>query len=85
MIPCFYGIIWEKKKTIILSKAHYEWMYLKLQNIKSINEYIPVIFKINSQLKLCEENVTEEDMLKKENIQYISCPECAPAVAISKA
>jgi hypothetical protein len=60
-------------------------MHLKLQNIKSINKYISVLFKINSQLKLCEENVTEEDMLKKENLQYISCLECAPAVAISRA
>ena len=60
-------------------------MHLKLQNLKSINEYISVLFKINSQLKLCEENVTKEDMLKKENIQYISCLECAPAVAISRA
>ena len=57
-----------KKKPIILSKARYEWMHLKLQNIKSIIEYISVLFKINSQLKLCEENVTKEDMLKKENL-----------------
>jgi hypothetical protein len=60
-------------------------MHLKLQNIKSINEYISVLFKINSQLKLYEENVTKEDKLKNENLQYISCLECAPTVAISRA
>ena len=60
-------------------------MHLKLQNFYSVNEYISVLFKIISQLKLWEENVTGEYMLKKENIQYVSCLECAHALAISRA
>jgi len=37
------------------------------------------LFKISSQLKLCNEKVTYDD------IYHISCLECAPAAAISRA
>ena len=38
---------------------------MKLQDFKSVSEYNYALFKISSQLKLCRENITEEDMLEK--------------------
>ena len=56
---------YDHQKTVILPKAHYDWMHLRLQDFKSISDYNSVLFKISSQLKLCGEKVTEEDMLEK--------------------
>ena len=47
---------------VILPKAHYDWLHLRLQDFKSISEYNSIVFKIFSQLKLCGENITNEDM-----------------------
>jgi hypothetical protein len=38
---------------------------MKLQDFKSVNEYNYVLFKITSQLKLCGENITKDQMLEK--------------------
>ena len=50
---------------MILPKARYDWMHLRLQDFKSVSEYNFALFKISSQLKLCKDNITEEDMLEK--------------------
>ena len=55
----------DHQKTVILSKARYDWMHLRLQDFKSVSEYNSALFKISSQLKLCGDNVTEEGMLEK--------------------
>ena len=55
----------DHQKTVILPKARYDWMHLRLQDFKSVSEYNSALFKISSQLKLCGENITEEDMLEK--------------------
>ena len=55
----------DHQKTVILLKAHYDWMHLRLQDFKTVREYNSTLFKISSQLKLCGENITEEDMLEK--------------------
>ncbi|XP_028801898.1 uncharacterized protein LOC114757071 [Neltuma alba] len=56
---------YDHQKTVILPKARYEWMHLRLQDFKSVSEYNSAIFRISSQLKLCGEKVTDEDMLEK--------------------
>ena len=53
------------KKTVILPKAHYNWMHLRLQDFKSVSDYNSTLFKMSSQLKLCGKKVIEEDMLEK--------------------
>ncbi|XP_073137986.1 uncharacterized protein [Henckelia pumila] len=53
------------QKTVILSKARYDWMHLRLQNFKSVSEYNSALFRISSQLKLCGEKITDDDLLKK--------------------
>ena len=50
---------------MILPKARYDWMHLRLQDFKTVSEYNSALFKISSQLKFCGENITEEDMLEK--------------------
>ncbi|KAA3465828.1 hypothetical protein EPI10_000966 [Gossypium australe] len=57
--------IYDHQKTIILPKARYDWLHLILQDFKSMSEYNLAIFRITSQLKLCGENITDEDMLEK--------------------
>ena len=54
----------DHQKTVILPKARYDWMHLRLQDFKTVSEYNSALFKISSQLKFCGENITEEDMLE---------------------
>ena len=56
---------YDHQKTVILPKAKYDWLHLRLQDFKSVSEYNSTLFKISSQLKLCGENITNEDMLEK--------------------
>ena len=50
---------------MILPKARYEWLHLRLQDYKSVSEYNSAMFRITSLLLLCGEKVTDEEMLKK--------------------
>ena len=60
-------------KTIILLRVGYDWIHLRLQDFKSVSDYNSALFKISSQLKLCGEKVSDEDMLeKKYNTFYAS-------------
>ena len=56
---------YEHQRTVILPKARYNWMHLRLQDFKSVSEYNSAIFRISSQLQLCGEKITDEDMLEK--------------------
>ena len=67
--PC---ILWKNlkqrydhQKTVILPKARYEWMHLRLQDFKSVSDYNSALFKISSKLLLCGEKITDADMLEK--------------------
>jgi len=51
-------------KATILPRARYEWMHLRFQDFKTIIEYNSYVFRITSQLKLCEE-IIKYDMLEK--------------------
>ena len=42
---------YDHKKTVILPKARYDWMHLRLQDFKTVSEYNSALFKISSQLK----------------------------------
>ncbi|XP_031251667.1 uncharacterized protein LOC116109581 [Pistacia vera] len=56
---------YDHQKTVILLRARYDWMHLHLQDFKSVIEYNSAVFRISSQLKLCGENIANEDMLEK--------------------
>ncbi|XP_070681797.1 uncharacterized protein [Malus domestica] len=51
--------------TVILRRAHYEWTHLRIQDFKSVAEYNYALFRITSQLKLCGDTITEENLLEK--------------------
>ncbi|XP_050131444.1 uncharacterized protein LOC126607738 [Malus sylvestris] len=53
------------QKMVILPRVRYEWTHLRIQDFKTVAEYNSAIFRITSQLKLCGETITEEDMLEK--------------------
>ncbi|CAN6717808.1 unnamed protein product [Malus baccata var. baccata] len=53
------------QKTVNLPMACYEWTHLRIQDFKTVAEYNSAMFRITSQLKLCGETITEEDMLEK--------------------
>ena len=55
----------DHQKTVILPRARYEWMHLRLQDFKSISDFNSTMFRISSRLKLCGEKVTNEDILEK--------------------
>ncbi|XP_050136142.1 uncharacterized protein LOC126611850 [Malus sylvestris] len=50
---------------MILPIARYQWTHLRIQDFKSVAEYNSAMFRISSQMKLCGETITEEDMLEK--------------------
>ena len=56
---------YDHQKTIILPRARYDWIYLRLQDFKQVSDYNSVLFKISFQLKLCGEKVSDEEMLEK--------------------
>ncbi|KAK4397535.1 hypothetical protein Sango_1590100 [Sesamum angolense] len=55
----------DHQKTVILPRARYEWIQLQLQDFKMITKYNSEMFRIVSKLRLCGEDVTDEQMLKK--------------------
>ncbi|XP_048497916.2 uncharacterized protein LOC125496488 [Beta vulgaris subsp. vulgaris] len=56
---------YDHQKTVILPKARYDWLHLRLQDFKSVSEYNSAMFRITSQLKLCGEKITDAEMLEK--------------------
>ncbi|XP_068319784.1 uncharacterized protein [Pyrus communis] len=50
---------------VILPRARYKWTHLRIQDFKSVAEYNYALFRITSQIKLCGDTITKEDMLKK--------------------
>ena len=56
---------YEHQMSVIFPKARYEWINLRLQDFKSVIEYNSALFKIILKLKLCGEDITDEDMLER--------------------
>ena len=56
---------YDHQKTVLLPKARYDWMHLRLQDFRIVAEYNSALFKISSKLQLCGEKIIESDMLEK--------------------
>jgi hypothetical protein len=50
---------------VLLPKARYEWIHLRLRDFKYVDQYNSAMFRITSELKLCGEKITDEDILEK--------------------
>lgn len=50
---------YDHQKTVLLPKATYEWLNLRIQDIQSVDEYSSALFKIVSKLRLCGETDRE--------------------------
>ena len=61
---------YDHQKTVILPRACYDWIHLRLQDFKSVSDYNSTLFKISPQLKLCGEKVSDENMLEKTYITF---------------
>ncbi|XP_021834864.1 uncharacterized protein LOC110774612 [Prunus avium] len=59
------GEIYNHQKTVTLPRAKYEWTHLRFQDFKTVPEYNSAMHRITSLMKLCGENISEEDMLEK--------------------
>lgn len=55
----------DHQKAIVLPKARYDWMQLRFQDFKSVSDYNSALTHISSQLELCGEPLSENDMLEK--------------------
>ncbi|XP_070007257.1 uncharacterized protein [Nicotiana sylvestris] len=56
---------YDNLKLVTLPQARYDWAHLRLQDFKSVSEYNSAMFRITSKLKLCEDNISDYDMLEK--------------------
>ncbi|XP_070669105.1 uncharacterized protein [Malus domestica] len=54
----------DHQKDIFLPEARHDWQHLRFQGFKSVNEYNYEVCRIQSLLKFCNENLTEEDILE---------------------
>ncbi|KAI5343066.1 hypothetical protein L3X38_010942 [Prunus dulcis] len=59
------GERYDHQKTVTLPRARYEWTHLRFQDYKSVSEYNSAMHRITSLMRLCGENISEEDMLEK--------------------
>ena len=55
----------DHQREIMLPNARSEWMSLRFQDFKKVNEYNSALFRICSQLRFCGEEVSDEEMLEK--------------------
>ncbi|XP_074328489.1 uncharacterized protein LOC141666401 [Apium graveolens] len=55
----------DHQKLVHLPSARYDWINLRLQDFKSVAEYISAFFKISSKLILCGENIIDAEMIEK--------------------
>ncbi|XP_020242801.1 uncharacterized protein LOC109821017 [Asparagus officinalis] len=55
----------DQQTAIMLPQAQYDWLNLRFQDFKSVTEYNSTLHRIVSQLKLCKQNITEDELIKK--------------------
>ena len=55
--------IYDHQKTVILPKARYDWMHLRLQDFKTVSEYNSTLFKIGSVEKKSQKKTYQRKLL----------------------
>lgn len=52
-------------KTIFLPRARHDWLNLRVQDFTSVSKYNSELFRITSELALCEQPVGDEELIEK--------------------
>lgn len=55
----------DHSKTMMFPQARYDWQHLRLQDIRSVLEYNSTLFNVVSRLTLCDETLSNNDLLEK--------------------
>jgi hypothetical protein len=50
---------------VILPAPNHDWIQLRLQDYKSIEDYNHVVYKICTKLQFCEKEPSDEDKIEK--------------------
>ncbi|KAG7568080.1 GAG-pre-integrase domain [Arabidopsis thaliana x Arabidopsis arenosa] len=56
---------YDYQKTVLLPQAKFDWKELRFQDYKSVDDYNSELFRIVSIMKLCGEEVSDNDLLEK--------------------
>ncbi|KAI5318990.1 hypothetical protein L3X38_038698 [Prunus dulcis] len=59
------GERYDHQRMVTLPRGRYEWAHLRFQDFKSVSEYNSAMHRITSLMRLCGENISEEDTLEK--------------------
>ena len=68
---------YDHQKTFILPKARYDWMHLRLQDLRIVAEYNSSLFKISSKLQLCEEKKSLNQICWKKHTPHFTHRMCS--------
>ncbi|XP_019190717.1 PREDICTED: uncharacterized protein LOC109185191 [Ipomoea nil] len=55
----------DQQTSFVHPQAQHDWLNLRFQDFKSVTEYNSALHKIVSQLKLCKQTITDEDLIEK--------------------
>lgn len=61
----------EHQKTVILSKACYDWMHLRLQDFKSVSEYNSTLNQLTIKI-MRKKKIIKDDMLEKAYTTFLA-------------
>lgn len=56
---------YDHQKTVLLPQAKFEWKNLRFQDFKSVDAYNSELFRIVSIMKLCGDEVSDNELLEK--------------------
>jgi hypothetical protein len=56
---------YEQQKVVILLEANHDWVHLRLQDYKSIEDYNHDVHKICAKLRFCENKYFDEEKIEK--------------------
>ncbi|XP_019171086.1 PREDICTED: uncharacterized protein LOC109166647 [Ipomoea nil] len=55
----------DQQTSLILPQAQFDWLNLRFQDFKSVTEYNSALHKVISKLKLCEQELSDTDLIEK--------------------
>ncbi|XP_071678850.1 uncharacterized protein [Lolium perenne] len=56
---------YDQQRAVMLPEAQREWSLIRFQDFKSVAAYNSAVHKINSKLRFCNKQVSDEDLIEK--------------------